>query len=105
VSLGLWPLSAGLDLPLFVPVMAAAALGFLCGGTVAWLAGHHWRTQARRKRREAEALERRLRTVEEQARRDAAPATAAAPPAGGAVSVAASDPVDRTARLPHRAAG
>jgi len=103
VSLGLWPLSAGVDLPLFVPVMVAAALGFLCGGTVAWLGGHRWRSQARRHRRTAEALERRLHAMEEQARRNTAPVSAGPSPDGRAVAVSA--PVDPSVRLPRRASG
>lgn len=74
VSLGVWPLPWQIDLPLFVPVLIAAAVGFLCGGAVAWTAGHRWRVRARRARRDVEMLERRLHAAAEQARRNPAPA-------------------------------
>jgi lipopolysaccharide assembly protein A len=57
VPVGLWPFAA-IDLPLYLVVLAALALGFLAGQLVAWINGRHWRRAARKRQRRIEALER-----------------------------------------------
>ena len=59
------------DLPLFVVVLAALAIGVLIGGLASWLAQGKHRKAARRNRREAEALR-----SETQALRSAVPDSA-----------------------------
>ena len=100
VTVALFPLPVTLDVPLYSVGFAAAILGFLAGGLVAWLSGHRWRRRARREfgdRRSAELdvahLKRKLATSKEQeqvAAVSAVPAVAAAAtdgqPAGRQVS-------------------
>lgn len=47
VELGLWPLAERRELPVFLVVFAAFAIGFFAGGFVAWIGGHRHRSRAR----------------------------------------------------------
>ena len=58
VSLGLWPLSDVLELPLYLAILAALALGFIVGVLAVWLCGWRTRSQVRRHGRRIAALER-----------------------------------------------
>jgi uncharacterized integral membrane protein len=62
VSLGLWPLPALVELPLYLVVLGMLILGFLAGELVAWIGAWHWRREARRSRDRIAALERELET-------------------------------------------
>ena len=66
VPVGLWPFSDVLVMPLYLLVLGALALGFLCGELVAWLNGGRWRREARRRQRRIEALERELSATQAQ---------------------------------------
>jgi uncharacterized integral membrane protein len=57
VSLGLWPLPALIDLPLYLVILGTLLVGFLAGELVAWIGGRHWRREARRGRDRIAALE------------------------------------------------
>jgi uncharacterized integral membrane protein len=59
VRVGLWPLP-DVDMPLYLLVLGALALGFLGGELAAWVNGRHWRREARKRQRRIEALEREL---------------------------------------------
>ena len=61
-----WPFLEPREAPLSAVVLAAAALGFLCGSLVAWISASRSRRRARANARRAEAAER------EAARREAA---------------------------------
>jgi len=60
VSLALWPLPFVLELPLYLAMLAALAIGFAAGAGSAWVAGRDRRREARRRRRRIAALEREL---------------------------------------------
>lgn len=47
VSVGLWPLTQGIQLPLWALILACLYLGFLIGAVAAWAAGHRHRARAR----------------------------------------------------------
>ena len=66
VALGLWPVPFLVELPLYVAVLAALAIGFLIGEFAAWIAGHRWRREARRRARRIAALETELRATQAQ---------------------------------------
>ena len=53
VVLELWPLPFELETPRFLPVLAAALIGFLAGGVIAWFGGSHSRQKARQRGAEA----------------------------------------------------
>ena len=84
--LKLWPLPFELEMPTFLPVLVALALGFVVGGFIAWWAGRHHRRTARRLRNrltrvtaEAETLkEKEAQTAESETRRHEAARIAAA---------------------------
>jgi len=83
LALNFWPTGYVLTLPVYVAVFGAVVVGFLFGGTVAWLAQHHRRAaqrqaerEADRLRDEAERLQRRLDAMEA-AQRPAIPPAAA----------------------------
>ena len=67
VALVLWPLPFEMGAPLYLPVLAALALGLLIGIVVFGLAAARWRFRARRLERDRDRLQQEL----EQARRDA----------------------------------
>lgn len=58
VTLRLWPLPGGVDLPLAVAGLALAAIGFLLGALVVWLSVLPGRLRAGSDRRVVEAQER-----------------------------------------------
>lgn len=60
VSLGLWPLPFLVQVPLYLVVLATALVGFVFGGTAAWVSGRHRRRELRERRRRVAALEREL---------------------------------------------
>jgi lipopolysaccharide assembly protein A len=60
VSVGLWPLPDSLQLPLYLVVLGTLIVGFFSGQLVTWVAGWHWRREARRSRDRIAALEREL---------------------------------------------
>lgn len=62
VSVGLWPVPAQIELPLYLLVLGTLLIGFAAGELVAWLRGWHWRREARRSRARIAALERELET-------------------------------------------
>ena len=66
VALALWPFGFVLELPLYVALLGAAALGILIGAAAAWRAGRRWRRQARRRGRRIAALERELAAAQAQ---------------------------------------
>ena len=66
VTLAFWPLPFVLDLPLYLLVLAALALGFVAGELVAWFAGRRWRREVRLRGRRIAALERELNATQAQ---------------------------------------
>jgi uncharacterized integral membrane protein len=60
VSVGLWPLPALVELPLYLMVLGTLLFGFVVGELVAWVGGWHWRREARRSRDRIATLEREL---------------------------------------------
>jgi len=77
VSVGLWPLPALVDLPLYLIVLGTLVVGFLFGQLVAWIGGWRWRREARRSRERIAMLERELEA--ERARHGARAPLAAIP--------------------------
>src|SRR4051812_7607316 len=70
VDLSFWPLPYATRLPLFAIFLIALAVGAVLGGLASWLARLPERAEARRLRRQVEAVEeqdRRRRAAEEQA--------------------------------------
>lgn len=91
VSVGLDPLPFSYDMPLYVVVLGAVAVGFLWGGLSAWISAGKTRRLARRRRLQLESAERDLKTLrekvskmEEQAARMKATPNALPPPADAA---------------------
>jgi len=78
VPVGLWPF-ATVDMPLWMVVLGALALGFLAGELVAWVNGRYWRREARRRQRRIEALERELEVKSAAAPKPVASLTLASP--------------------------
>lgn len=66
VSLTLWPLPFLVDLPLYLLFFLSLLVGFLIGGSAAWIAGRRHRRELRRRRRRIEALERELAATQSQ---------------------------------------
>lgn len=60
IALAYWPLPFLFELPLYLLVLAALVLGFICGEATTWLAGRRWRREVRRCGRRIAALEREL---------------------------------------------
>ncbi len=65
VVISLSPVPASVELPLYLLVLGALALGAAIGGTGNWLAGGGGRQAARAKRRQAAALEREVVALRE----------------------------------------
>lgn len=57
----LWPLPFELEAPRFLPVLAAALIGFLVGGIISWFGGSDNRRKARQ--RGAEAAQARMEVL------------------------------------------
>lgn len=66
VTLGLWPLSVALELPLYLAVLGAALVGFAVGAVAVWTGGGRRRREARRRGRRIAALERELTATQAQ---------------------------------------
>jgi lipopolysaccharide assembly protein A len=60
VSIGLWPLPATLELPLYLVVLGALIFGFVVGELAGWVGSWRWRREARRSRERIAMLEREL---------------------------------------------
>jgi lipopolysaccharide assembly protein A len=60
VSVGLWPLPALVELPLYLVVLGTLLVGFFAGELVAWGRNWRWRREARRSRDRIAVLEREL---------------------------------------------
>jgi len=70
VSVGLWPLPALVELPLYLVVLGTLIIGFFVGELVAWISAWRWRREARRGRERIAMLEREIEV--ERTRRAAA---------------------------------
>jgi lipopolysaccharide assembly protein A len=66
VALGWWPVPFLVEIPLYVAVLAALAVGFLLGELAAWIAGRRRRREARRHARRIASLEGELRATQAQ---------------------------------------
>jgi uncharacterized integral membrane protein len=64
VALGLWPVPFLVEVPLYVAMLAALAVGFVIGEFAAWIAGRRWRREARQRRRHIASLEGELRATQ-----------------------------------------
>ncbi|MDE0175569.1 MAG: lipopolysaccharide assembly protein LapA domain-containing protein [Defluviicoccus sp.] len=91
LTLNLWPLPLEIDLPVYIAVLGALAVGMVIGGSAQWISDGKWRRRARADKRKASALERRLTLVE--AAREAQDGEPARP--------APEPPAPRRARLPR----
>ena len=60
VSVGLWPLPAFVELPLYLVVLGTLLIGFFAGELLAWMRSWRWRREARRSRDRIAVLEREL---------------------------------------------
>jgi uncharacterized integral membrane protein len=60
VAVALWPLPAGVELPLYLVVLGTLVIGFFAGQFVTWVGGWRWRREARRSRERIAMLEREL---------------------------------------------
>ena len=60
VTLGLWPLSFVLDLPLYLAVLLALLIGFVTGALSVWIGGRRRRRELRERGRRIAVLEREL---------------------------------------------
>jgi uncharacterized integral membrane protein len=60
VALGLWPLPAAVELPVYLVVLGGLVFGFIFGEFAAWVAARHWRRELRESQRRIAALEREL---------------------------------------------
>jgi uncharacterized integral membrane protein len=66
VALGFWPIPFVVEVPLYVAVLVALAVGFLLGHLAAWIAGRRWRREVRRHRRRLASLEAELLATQAQ---------------------------------------
>jgi uncharacterized integral membrane protein len=73
VELHLWPLDFTWAVPLSTAMLVFAAVFFLFGALVAWTAGLHYRTRARRSARAAQVLEAELNEYRAAAARQVGP--------------------------------
>lgn len=64
LTLNLWPLPLEIDLPVYIAVLGALAVGMVIGGSAQWISDGKWRRRARADKRKASALERQLTLVE-----------------------------------------
>ena len=77
-TLSLWPLPFEIELPLYVAVLGALALGGVLGAAASWLSAGKFRRRARIEARKARSLERELRDAD--GRSPAPSESAVAPP-------------------------
>ena len=66
VTVGLWPAPFLVEIPLYVAMLAALAVGFVLGEAAAWIGGRHRRREARQRRRQLASLEGELRATQAQ---------------------------------------
>jgi hypothetical protein len=66
VTVGLWPAPFLVEIPLYVAMLAALAVGFVLGELAAWIGGRRRRREARRRRRQLASLEGELRATQAQ---------------------------------------
>ena len=66
VALGLWPVPFLVEIPLYVAMLAALAVGFVLGELAAWISGRRRRREARQRRRQLASLEGELRATQAQ---------------------------------------
>jgi uncharacterized integral membrane protein len=66
VTLGLWPAPFLVEIPLYVAMLAALAVGFVLGEVAAWISGRRRRREARQRRRQLASLEGELRATQAQ---------------------------------------
>lgn len=59
-----WPLSFSLESPVYFPALIFGLVGFLSGGTIAWLSAGTNRKNARKAKRRASGLEKDLNTLQ-----------------------------------------
>lgn len=78
VSVGLWPLPALVELPLYLVLLGTLIVGFIVGELAAWVRAWRWRREARRGRERIVTLEREIEA--ERARRAVSPAPIAVIP-------------------------
>ncbi len=64
LTLNLWPLPLEIDLPVYIALLGALAVGMVIGGSAQWISDGKWRRRARAGRRRASALERQFTLVE-----------------------------------------
>jgi uncharacterized integral membrane protein len=57
VSVGLWPLPALVELPLYLVVLGTLIIGFFVGELVAWISAWRWHREARRSRERIAVLQ------------------------------------------------
>jgi uncharacterized integral membrane protein len=88
VSIDLWPAPYSLDVPVFAAVLAAALVGFLCGGIISFISAGRRRARNRElmrmlenSRREEAMLREQIRKLEAANKeKSATPLPASAPP-------------------------
>ena len=90
LTLNLWPLPLEIDIPVYIAVLGALAVGMAIGGSAQWISDGKWRRRARAGKRKASALERQLTLVEAAREAEGEPAGQAAEPSA-----------PRRARLPR----
>ena len=90
LTLNLWPLPLEIDIPVYIAVLGALAVGMAIGGSAQWISDGKWRRRARAGKRKASALERQLTLAE-----------AAREAEGEPVGKAPEPPAPRRARLPR----
>ena len=66
VTLGLWPVPFLVEIPLYVAMLAALAVGFVLGEVTAWISGRRRRREGRQRRRQLASLEGELRATQAQ---------------------------------------
>ncbi|MFQ3622155.1 MAG: lipopolysaccharide assembly protein LapA domain-containing protein [Acetobacteraceae bacterium] len=83
VSIGFWPFDTRVELPLAVAVLAVAAVAFLFGAAITWLAAMGHRRRARRLGASVEALQAEVGVLQDRLKR----AEASSGSAGTALAV------------------
>jgi uncharacterized integral membrane protein len=81
VLLSLWPLPQGLEMPLYLVIVAVLLIGILAGLGLGWWAGRHHRRRARAHRSEAARLDRENARLRETIASHAPPPAPASPDA------------------------